>query len=101
MCEAVTNALSLYPSPAAAVPFERRYTLTRNVPAIQMLSGEAGDAARLGLMTQLPAGIEVNESGPGFNDRTVRIRCGNSSYYVFIEDLESQRKPAASAALAG
>ena len=95
------NALSLYPDTAAAVPFERRYTLTRNVPAIQMLSGEAGDAARLGLMTQLPEGVEVNESGPGFNDRTVKVRCGGSSYYVFIEDLEVQRKRAASAAFAG
>ncbi len=95
------NALSISPNTAGTVPFERRYTLSRNVPAIQMLSGEAGDAARLGLMTQLPAGVEVNESGPGFNDRTVKVRCGGSCYYVFIEDLETQRKRTASAAFAG
>lgn len=81
------------------VPFEKIYTLGKNVSAIQILPNEADGRSRMGLITQLPEGIQVNVGGPGFNDRTVQVRCGGSSYYVFIEDLEPHRKrPAAAAA---
>ncbi len=79
------------------VPFEKSYTLARNVPAIQALSSDSEERSRLGLITQLPEGMQVEIGGPGFDDRTVRIRCSGVSYYVFLEDLEPQKKRAASA----
>jgi hypothetical protein len=81
----------------AALPFGKSYTLGRNVSAIQIVSSGNEAPSRLGLITQLPEGMEIAIGGPGFNDRTVKVRCGNASYYVFLEDLEPQRKRAASA----
>ena len=81
---------------APMVSFEEIYTLTRNVSAIQILSSDSEARSRLGLITQLPEGVQVQVGGPGFDDRTVRIRCSGGSYYVFLEDLEPQKKRAAS-----
>jgi hypothetical protein len=80
------------------VPFEQSYTLSKNVPAIQIVSTDSEQRSRLGLITQLPEGMKVDVGGPGFNDSTVKIRCGGASYYVFLDDLEPQRKHVASAA---
>lgn len=82
---------------APVIPFEESYTLARSVSAIQILSSGPEERSRLGLITQLPEGVQVDIGGPGFNDRTVRIRCSGASYYVFLEDLEAQKKSAASA----
>jgi hypothetical protein len=49
-------------------------------------------------MTRLPEGAELNFQGPGFDDHTIRVGWGGQSYYVFRDDLEPQRKRAASAA---
>ena len=80
---------------ATAIPFQQSYTLHRNVSAIQILSIDGEQRSRLGLITQLPEGVQVEVGGPGFDDRTVKIRCGGTSYYVFLEDLDPQRKRAA------
>ena len=82
------------------VPLEGSYVLPRNVSAIQILPADWGEHARLGLLTQLPEGAEVHLGGPGFDDRTVRVRSGSSMYFVFLEDLDPQRRPAARAAAA-
>ena len=79
-----------------SLPFDSAYTLSKNVSAIQILPEEDG-RSRLGLLTQLPEGAEVHLGGPGFNDRTIRVRSGGASYFIFLEDLESHKKPAASA----
>jgi hypothetical protein len=81
-------------------PVEGSYTLSRNVSAIQILPPEQGNNSRLGLLTQLPEGAEVHFGGPGFNERTVRVRSGAATYFVFLEDLEPQRKPASRAVIA-
>jgi len=83
-----------------SVSADSTYTLRRNVPAIQVLAAEEGDRSRLGLLTQLPEGAEVHLGGPGFDDQTIRVRSGTGTYYVFIEDLEAQRKPAVRAVVA-
>ena len=85
---------------AAALPVEKSYTLARNVSAIQILPGNEADRSKLGLITQLPEGVQLDFTGPGFDDRTVRVRYSGNAYYVFLEDLEPQKKRAASA-LAG
>lgn len=82
---------------ASATPFERIYVVPNNVSAIQILpSGDSGDT-RLGLLTQLPEGAELQIAGPGFNDRTIRVQCGSAFYFVFLDDLELVRKRTATA----
>ena len=86
-----TKVLSMeIPAPISSL--ERAYTLPKSVSAIQILPTENGERTRLGLITQLPAGAEIEISGPGFSDRTVSVRCGDASYFVFVDDLEATRK---------
>jgi hypothetical protein len=84
---------------AATNVWNREYTLPKNISAIQILSSEHGEPARLGLITQLPQGAEVTVGGPGFSEGTIKVRCAGSWYFVFMDDLEMVKKPA-SAALA-
>ncbi len=79
---------------AEDTPLERAYVLPKIVSAIQILPSEENGSTRLGLLTQLPEGAEIEIGGSGFDDRTVRVRCGNSSYYMFLDDLELVRKRA-------
>lgn len=79
---------------AAEKPVGRVYVLPRITSAIQILPSDESGSTRLGLLTQLPEGAEIEIGGPGFNDRTLRVRCGTASYYVFLEDLELVRKHA-------
>jgi hypothetical protein len=74
------------------ISVERAYTLPKSVSAIQILPTEDGERTRLGLITQLPAGAEIEIGGPGFSDRTVSVRCSGASYFVFLDDLEAVKK---------
>jgi hypothetical protein len=71
---------------------ERAYTLHKSVSAIQILPTDDGERTRLGLITQLPQGAEIEIAGPGFSDRTVRVRCSGASYFVFVDDLEAVKE---------
>ena len=73
---------------------ERIFVLPKIVSAIQILPSDESGSSRLGLLTQLPEGAEIEIGGPGFNDATLRVRCGNSFYYVFLDELELVRKQA-------
>lgn len=75
-----------------SISVERAYTLPKSVSAIQVLPPEYGEQTRLGLITQLPEGAEIEIGGPGFSDRTVSVRCAGASYFVFLDDLEAVRK---------
>ena len=79
---------------AESAPFGRLYILPKIVSAIQVLPSEETGSTRLGLLTQLPEGAEIEIGGAGFNDRTLRVRCGTASYYVFLDDLDLVRKQA-------
>jgi hypothetical protein len=76
---------------------EQSYTLTRSILAIPILSTDSGDF-RLGPITQLPEGAQLETYGAGFDEQTVRIRSEGRFYYVFVDDLEPKRKRAVSAA---
>ncbi len=80
------------------ISVERAYTLPKSVSAIQMLPNEDGERTKLGLITQLPAGAEIEIGGPGFSERTVSVRCCGAWYFVFLDDLEAVRMHAAAAA---
>jgi hypothetical protein len=85
-------------APSTTIPFERSYTLGKQVSAIQVLPPGEDGIRHLGLITQLPEGAEVNVGGPGFNDRTVKVLCGGSVYFIFLEDLDPVKKRVASTA---
>ncbi len=85
---------------AEETQFERIYVLPKIVSAIQILPSEENESSRLGLLTQLPEGAEIEIGGPGFNDRTLRVKCGNAFYFVFLDDLELVRKRMAAVAYA-
>jgi hypothetical protein len=84
---------------STSLPFEETYTLIKSVSAIPIISAEDG-SRRLGLITQLPEGVQIEMGGPGFNDRTIKVRCGGTSFFIFLEDLELNRKPASLAVVA-
>ncbi len=77
--------------------FGRFLVLPKHVSAIQILPSDETGSKRLGLLTQLPEGAEIEIGGPGFNDQTLQVRCGTAAYYVFTDDLQSMRKYAAAA----
>jgi hypothetical protein len=79
------------------IELERVYTLPRTVSAIQILPAEEGENTRMGLITQLPEGAEIEVGGPGFSERTISVRCCGASYFVFLDDLEVIRKHAMAA----
>ena len=65
----------------------RSLSLVRPVCAIQLLFTESGEQ-RLGLLAQLGSGTTAEVCGPGFNERTVRIRANGQTYFVFLQDIE-------------
>lgn len=71
--------------PQYHVPVEVRIVPAR-ISAIPVLA--ADDGGRLGAITQLPRGAELQISGDGFNERTIKVRCQDSFYFVFRDDIE-------------
>ena len=72
--------------PQYYAPVEVRIVPAR-ISAIPVLAADDG-GRRLGTITQLPRGAELQISGEGFNDRTVKVRCHDSFYFVFRDDIE-------------
>ena len=79
-----------FSSPAQCSPDEDHvYYLGKNIAAIQVLPADGGEEPKLGMITQLPQGAQLHVCGRGFNERTVRVRWANGSYFVFLQDLEA------------
>ena len=87
------SALSI-PDDVAA---EKAYTLSNEIPAMELIPAPNGET-RLGPVSRIPEGAELEACGQGFNDRTLKVRCQGKFYFVFLQDLELQRKPAAKCA---
>lgn len=68
----------------------RQYKLSRVIQVIEW--GPNFGETRLGPISFIPAGSDVEYGGPGFNAETVRIRWRGKSYYVFRQDLETQHQ---------
>lgn len=75
----------------------QRFTLCGDLSAIELIRIENGRAG-LGLVSKIPEGAEIHFCGDGFNDRTLKVRWEDQFYFVFLEDLQAQRKPAARSA---
>ncbi len=65
------------------------FCLRRNVAAIQVLPAGSADEPKLGMITQLPAGAELAACGPGFNEKTMKVRWAGGMYFVFLQDLQT------------
>jgi hypothetical protein len=80
-----------FQSPISAGSAQNTYTLSRNISAIQVLSGAEG-GVRMGTILQLPEGTQVRVCGDGFNERTVKVAWEGGYYFLFFEDLEPDRE---------
>jgi hypothetical protein len=66
---------------------ERICTLAKRIPAILMVPTENG-RAKLGKISQIPVGAQVEVFGEGYDSRTIKVRFHDGFYFVFSEDLE-------------
>jgi hypothetical protein len=79
------------------VEIEKTLTLSKEISAMELVRRESG-AARLGAIAALPKGSQVDVCGPGFNDRTFKVRYENRFFFVFLQDVEPSRLKGAYAA---
>ena len=77
--------------------FEQHYVLPHDISAIQVMSAELSHTG-LGPVSRLPRGAAVQVCGLGFDKQTIKVAFQGQYYFVFLDDLEALRKPAASAA---
>jgi hypothetical protein len=70
------------PSPAFT---ERTATLSKRVAAVRLIQKQDG-RCKLGGIAQLSPG-PVDLCGPGYNERTVKVRFNGQCYFVFKDDL--------------
>lgn len=77
-----------------------RYVLVEGTRAIELGPDHMGKM-RLGPVSTLPVGSEVEYCGQGFNANTVRVRCRGRFYFIYRQDLEAQRQTKAAFASAG
>ena len=52
------------------------------------VAGRSDEGQSFGTITQLPRDADLEICGEGFNERTVKVRCADSYYFVFRDDLE-------------
>ena len=76
---------------------EQHYVLPHDISAIQVMSPEFSHTG-LGPVSRLPRGAVVQVCGLGFDSQTIKVVFQGQYYYVFLDDLEALRKPAARAA---
>jgi hypothetical protein len=72
--------------------------LSRTIAAIQTTAYPA-NVSQLGVIVQLPSRVRLTFLGRGFNDRTVKVRCQQAVYFVFMDDLEKDTQEAWAAAI--
>ena len=70
--------------PKSPAPEVSATTQTR-ISAIHLEPSPNG--AKLGLITQIPAGVRLGVCGDGYNDRTVKVCWEDQFYFVFRADI--------------
>ena len=71
-----------------SVRIERTCRLPRRMAAVELEADPVSGIAKLGAIRTLPAGTPVEVCGAGYNDRTIKVRCGEQYYFVFQVDLD-------------
>lgn len=72
----------------------RVYTLSNDISAMQILQFDEKDM-RLSPVSRLPRGAQIEACGNGFDEQTLKVCFEGQFYFVFVQDLETQRKAAA------
>ncbi len=79
-------------SAALSIPLtivvDRRVSVCKPISAVQLINDPRG-STKLGLLSQLRPGSTLEVCGDGFNERTIKVRCDGSFYFVFRQDIES------------
>lgn len=73
--------------------YGKKISLVKPISAIQLALDEHGHG-KLGLLSQLGPGTTVECCGEGYNDRMVKVRVKDQYYFVFSQDLKSQKAAA-------
>ncbi|HEX4772050.1 MAG TPA: hypothetical protein VH351_14535 [Bryobacteraceae bacterium] len=60
---------------------------SKTVSALQVTYADEGSES-IGLLTQIPRTAELAICGPGFSERTVKVRFNGLQYFVFREDIQ-------------
>lgn len=63
------------------------YTLSKNISVIQLVQDKEG-STRLGIISELAKGTQIDVCGDGFNQRTVKIHSRGHFYFAFLQDIE-------------
>jgi hypothetical protein len=63
--------------------------LSRTIPAIQSAAYPA-NAQQIGVIVRRPRGVKLTLIGKGFSSRTMKVRCQQVVYFVFLEDLDKE-----------
>ena len=75
---------------AAWVMPESHYRLSTAISAFEIAYGE-DEVEKLGMICRLREAANLEVCGEGFNDRTLKVRCGERYYFVFLQDLDLQQ----------
>ncbi len=57
------------------------------------------NAKQLGVIVRLPSRAKLTLLGKGFSSRTVKVRCQQAVYFVFLEDLDKDTQEEWAAAM--
>ncbi|HZQ54388.1 MAG TPA: hypothetical protein VFB14_19455 [Bryobacteraceae bacterium] len=68
------------------------YTLSSEIYGMQLLPF-GNSSVPLGPIIKIPIGARLDICGGGFDERTVKVRCADAYYFVFVQDLEMQQSP--------
>lgn len=60
--------------------------LSKPISALQLVTDNTG-RIRERRLTQLPSKSAVEICGDGFNTRTIQVRSGENTYFIFRDDL--------------
>lgn len=67
------------------------YTLSNEIYGMQLLPF-GNSSVPLGPIIKIPIGARLDVCGCGFDERTVKVRCADAYYFVFLQDLELHGK---------
>jgi hypothetical protein len=65
-----------------------RKVISRRISALQLVQAREGQG-KLGPLSQLAPGTDVEICGDGYNEKTTKVRVQGVYFFVFREDLET------------
>jgi len=74
-------------------------TLLKRVAAIRLTRAAHGCQGKLGELVQLQPGTRLECCGDGYNERTIKVYCGGTFYFVFRQDIADAEEHASQQSL--